>query len=80
MSLPPEAASSLESRLQAVDSLAVDVIADNVSDAYVSKTLFAVSEFSNKKPLSIAIPKGKRRAKFADCHEDNVLNSSARSL
>ena len=30
-----------------VDSLAVDVISDNVSDTYVSKTAFAVSEFAN---------------------------------
>jgi 7,8-dihydropterin-6-yl-methyl-4-(beta-D-ribofuranosyl)aminobenzene 5'-phosphate synthase len=30
-----------------LDSLSVDVITDNVSDTYVSKTLFAVSEFSN---------------------------------
>jgi 7,8-dihydropterin-6-yl-methyl-4-(beta-D-ribofuranosyl)aminobenzene 5'-phosphate synthase len=30
-----------------VDSLAVDVVTDDVSDAYVSKTLFAVSEFAN---------------------------------
>ena len=33
--------------LAVVDSLSVDVITDNVSDAYVSKTLFAVSEFAN---------------------------------
>jgi 7,8-dihydropterin-6-yl-methyl-4-(beta-D-ribofuranosyl)aminobenzene 5'-phosphate synthase len=33
--------------LKPVDSLVVDVLTDNVSDAYVSKTLFAVSEFSN---------------------------------
>ena len=30
--------------LKPVDSLVVDVITDDVSDAYVSKTLFAVSE------------------------------------
>jgi 7,8-dihydropterin-6-yl-methyl-4-(beta-D-ribofuranosyl)aminobenzene 5'-phosphate synthase len=30
-----------------LDSLAVDVISDNVSDTYVSKTSFAVSEFAN---------------------------------
>jgi 7,8-dihydropterin-6-yl-methyl-4-(beta-D-ribofuranosyl)aminobenzene 5'-phosphate synthase len=30
-----------------IDTLTVDVITDDVSDAYVSKTLFAVSEFSN---------------------------------
>jgi 7,8-dihydropterin-6-yl-methyl-4-(beta-D-ribofuranosyl)aminobenzene 5'-phosphate synthase len=30
-----------------LDSLAVDVITDDVSDNYVSKTLFAVSEFAN---------------------------------
>ncbi len=33
--------------LAAVDSLAVDVITDNVSDTYVSKTAFAVSELAN---------------------------------
>ena len=33
--------------LAALDSLAVDVITDDVSDNYVSKTLFAVSEFAN---------------------------------
>jgi 7,8-dihydropterin-6-yl-methyl-4-(beta-D-ribofuranosyl)aminobenzene 5'-phosphate synthase len=33
--------------LAVLDSLAVEVITDNVSDAYVSKTLFAVSEFAN---------------------------------
>src|SRR6476661_1672831 len=33
--------------LKPVDSLVVDVITDDVSDAYVSKTLFAVSEFAN---------------------------------
>jgi 7,8-dihydropterin-6-yl-methyl-4-(beta-D-ribofuranosyl)aminobenzene 5'-phosphate synthase len=31
----------------ALDSLMVDVLTDDVSDNYVSKTLFAVSEFSN---------------------------------
>jgi len=30
-----------------IDSLTVDIITDDVSDAYVSKTLFAVSEFTN---------------------------------
>jgi len=30
-----------------IDSLAVDVVTDDVSDTYVSKTLFAVSEFAN---------------------------------
>src|SRR5262245_45023658 len=30
-----------------VDSLAVDVLSDNVSDTYVTKTTFAVSEFAN---------------------------------
>ena len=30
-----------------LDSLAVDVLTDDVSDNYVSKTLFAVSEFAN---------------------------------
>lgn len=33
--------------LAIVDSLSVDVITDNVSDPYVSKTLFSVSEFAN---------------------------------
>ena len=33
--------------LSVIDSLAVEVITDNVSDTYVSKTLFAVSEFAN---------------------------------
>jgi 7,8-dihydropterin-6-yl-methyl-4-(beta-D-ribofuranosyl)aminobenzene 5'-phosphate synthase len=33
--------------LSPIDSLSVDVLTDDVSDAYVSKTLFAVSEFSN---------------------------------
>jgi 7,8-dihydropterin-6-yl-methyl-4-(beta-D-ribofuranosyl)aminobenzene 5'-phosphate synthase len=33
--------------LALVDSLAVDVLIDDVSDNYVSKTLFAVSEFAN---------------------------------
>jgi len=35
------------SSLRPVDSLSVDVLTDDVSDAYVSKTLFAVSEFAN---------------------------------
>jgi 7,8-dihydropterin-6-yl-methyl-4-(beta-D-ribofuranosyl)aminobenzene 5'-phosphate synthase len=34
-------------RLRAIDQLTVDVITDDVSDNYVSKTLFAVSEFAN---------------------------------
>src|SRR5690349_13426650 len=33
--------------LAVIDSLAVDVITDNVSDTYVSKTSFSVSEFAN---------------------------------
>jgi len=33
--------------LAPVDSLVVDVVTDDVSDTYVSKTLFAVSEFAN---------------------------------
>jgi 7,8-dihydropterin-6-yl-methyl-4-(beta-D-ribofuranosyl)aminobenzene 5'-phosphate synthase len=33
--------------LNVLDSLSVDVLTDDVSDNYVSKTLFAVSEFSN---------------------------------
>jgi 7,8-dihydropterin-6-yl-methyl-4-(beta-D-ribofuranosyl)aminobenzene 5'-phosphate synthase len=39
--------SRLAPPLKPVDSLVVEVITDDVSDAYVSKTLFAVSEFSN---------------------------------
>ena len=35
------------SSLKAIDSLAVDVLTDDVSDTYASKTLFAVSEFAN---------------------------------
>ena len=38
---------SVSQRLQPVDSLTIDVITDDVSDAYVTKTLFAVSEFAN---------------------------------
>jgi 7,8-dihydropterin-6-yl-methyl-4-(beta-D-ribofuranosyl)aminobenzene 5'-phosphate synthase len=33
--------------LRAIDRLTVDVVTDDVSDNYVSKTLFAVSEFAN---------------------------------
>jgi 7,8-dihydropterin-6-yl-methyl-4-(beta-D-ribofuranosyl)aminobenzene 5'-phosphate synthase len=33
--------------LTPIDSLSVDVLTDDVSDTYVSKTMFAVSEFSN---------------------------------
>src|SRR5260370_40320191 len=33
--------------LNPVDCLTVDVLTDDVSDNYVSKTLFAVSEFAN---------------------------------
>src|SRR5580765_5988002 len=33
--------------LAVIDSLGVEVITDNVSDTYVSKTSFAVSEFAN---------------------------------
>ena len=40
-------ASTRSPPLKPIDSLVVDVITDDVSDAYVSKTLFAVSEFSN---------------------------------
>ena len=40
-------ASTQSPALKPVDSLVVDVITDDVSDAYVSKTLFAVSEFTN---------------------------------
>jgi 7,8-dihydropterin-6-yl-methyl-4-(beta-D-ribofuranosyl)aminobenzene 5'-phosphate synthase len=37
----------ISSSLTPVDRLTVDVLTDNVSDNYVSKTLFAVSEFAN---------------------------------
>jgi 7,8-dihydropterin-6-yl-methyl-4-(beta-D-ribofuranosyl)aminobenzene 5'-phosphate synthase len=40
-------AASQTPALAVIDSLAVDVITDNVSDTYVSKTTFAVSEFAN---------------------------------
>lgn len=40
-------AKSARALLKPVDCLTVDVITDNVSDSYVSKTLFAVSEFTN---------------------------------
>src|SRR3954454_3178354 len=33
--------------LKSLDALAVDVLTDDVSDSYVSKTLFAISEFAN---------------------------------
>jgi len=33
--------------LKPLESLTVDVLTDNVSDSYVSKTMFAVSEFAN---------------------------------
>ncbi|MEA2854747.1 MAG: hypothetical protein QOE02_4768, partial [Rhodospirillaceae bacterium] len=36
---------SAHASLAVLDSLAVEVITDNVSDTYVSKTSFAVSEF-----------------------------------
>jgi 7,8-dihydropterin-6-yl-methyl-4-(beta-D-ribofuranosyl)aminobenzene 5'-phosphate synthase len=39
--------SALVDSLETLDSLSVDVLTDNVSDNYVSKTPFAVSEFSN---------------------------------
>jgi 7,8-dihydropterin-6-yl-methyl-4-(beta-D-ribofuranosyl)aminobenzene 5'-phosphate synthase len=38
---------SAADRLTVLDSLDVAVITDNVSDSYVSKTLFSVSEFAN---------------------------------
>ena len=41
------AAKAPASALKPIDSLVVEVITDDVSDTYVSKTLFAVSEFSN---------------------------------
>jgi 7,8-dihydropterin-6-yl-methyl-4-(beta-D-ribofuranosyl)aminobenzene 5'-phosphate synthase len=37
----------LESQLKTVDSLVVDVISDDVSDTYVTKTFFSVSEFAD---------------------------------
>jgi 7,8-dihydropterin-6-yl-methyl-4-(beta-D-ribofuranosyl)aminobenzene 5'-phosphate synthase len=37
----------LESRLIVVDALIVDVISDDVSDTYVTKTFFSVSEFAD---------------------------------
>jgi 7,8-dihydropterin-6-yl-methyl-4-(beta-D-ribofuranosyl)aminobenzene 5'-phosphate synthase len=43
----PGSMHDLSNRLQPVDSLTIDVITDDVSDAYVTKTLFAVSEFAN---------------------------------
>jgi len=39
------AAKSPASALKTIDSLVVEVITDDVSETYVSKTLFAVSEF-----------------------------------
>jgi 7,8-dihydropterin-6-yl-methyl-4-(beta-D-ribofuranosyl)aminobenzene 5'-phosphate synthase len=41
------AVKTLAALLKPVDSLIVDVLTDNVSDTYVSKTTFAVSEFAN---------------------------------
>lgn len=38
---------SLEAQLKSVESLVVDVITDDVSDTYVTKTFFSVSEFAN---------------------------------
>jgi 7,8-dihydropterin-6-yl-methyl-4-(beta-D-ribofuranosyl)aminobenzene 5'-phosphate synthase len=37
----------ISNALNPIDGLTVDVLTDNVSDNYVSKTLFAVSEFAN---------------------------------
>jgi len=37
----------ISNALVPIDSLSVDVLTDDVSDNYVSKTLFAVSEFAN---------------------------------
>src|SRR5438270_4422797 len=37
----------ISNSLNPVDALSVDVLTDDVSDNYVSKTLFAVSEFAN---------------------------------
>lgn len=38
---------AIENQLESVDSLIVDVITDDVSDTYVTKTLFSVSEFAD---------------------------------
>ena len=38
---------SIESRLKSIDSLIVDVITDDVSDTYVTKTFYSVSEFAD---------------------------------
>jgi 7,8-dihydropterin-6-yl-methyl-4-(beta-D-ribofuranosyl)aminobenzene 5'-phosphate synthase len=38
---------NLTEQLKEVDALVIDVITDDVSDAYVSKTFFSVSEFAN---------------------------------
>lgn len=45
-------------RLMPLDRLMVDVITDNVSDTYVSKTLFAVSEFTNVVNAGAAVISG----------------------
>lgn len=37
----------IENQLKSVDSLIVDVITDDVSDTYVTKTLYSVSEFAD---------------------------------
>jgi hypothetical protein len=37
----------ISNALASIEQLTVDVLTDNVSDNYVSKTLFAVSEFAN---------------------------------
>lgn len=37
----------IESQIKSVDSLIVDVITDDVSDTYVTKTFFSVSEFAD---------------------------------
>ena len=38
---------NIEAQLKSVDSLIVDVITDDVSDTYVTKTFFSVSEFAD---------------------------------
>jgi 7,8-dihydropterin-6-yl-methyl-4-(beta-D-ribofuranosyl)aminobenzene 5'-phosphate synthase len=47
MQQSPKMSDRSEISLAPLDSLEVAVLTDDVSDAYVSKTLFAVSEFSN---------------------------------
>src|ERR1700752_241493 len=48
----------LAGRLQTLDSLSVAVLTDDVSDNYVSKTAFAVSEFANVVGAGAAVISG----------------------